>query len=361
MLLKAFTAIMLLSACSTLNSNKTIFSADDKKSLTIFFTNNVNGELEPCGCRHFPLGGIDNAYAIIKNESKNSHTFFVDTGDTFFQTAFSDQDKKKSLKAQSKYLADALDLTGLRLKVLGDQDFGMGTDFLKELIEDASFSVLGSNISEDSNFPHKKFHHLSFGKHHIFFLGITDPETIINRGKELFTDPYEGLATGISLISQNGFQKDNPYHHLVILSHSGMEMDKEYAKKFPFIEWILGSHTQNFNQKPIEVGTTRIAQMLSRNHYLGSITFKNESSEAKFNYHEVNQDLAKTIKNNPLTSFLKNYKTDLLKIQKEEQSSSLILSSDKEKKFQQQRHALIVTTIKVNSGTTPLTLWPIKL
>ena len=156
MLLKALTAIMLLSACSSLNSTKTTFSADDKKSLTIFFTNNVNGELEPCGCRHFPLGGIDNAYAIIKNESNTSHTFFVDTGDTFFQTAFSDQDKKKSLKAQSKYLANALDLTGLRLKVL-DQDFGMGTDFLKELIEDSSFSVLGSNISEESNFPHKSF------------------------------------------------------------------------------------------------------------------------------------------------------------------------------------------------------------
>ena len=60
---------------------------------------------------------------------------------------------------------------------------------------------------------------------------------------------------------------------------------------------------QNFNQKPIEEGTTKIAQMLSRNHYLGSITFKSDSSEAKFNFHEVNQDLAKTIKNNPLTSF----------------------------------------------------------
>ena len=76
----------------------------------------------------------------------------------------------------------------------------MGTDFLKELIEDSSFSVLGSNISEESNFPHKKFHHLNFGKHHIFFLGITDPETIINLGKRLFTDPYQGLATGISLL-----------------------------------------------------------------------------------------------------------------------------------------------------------------
>ena len=87
-----------------------------------------------------------------------------------------------------------------------------------------------------------------------------------------------------------------------------MERDKYYARKFPFIRWIFGSHTQNFNQKPIEVGTTKIAQMLSRNHYLGSIEFRAESKKISFKFHEVNQDLAKTVKSNPLTMFLKNTK-----------------------------------------------------
>ena len=32
---------------------------ESKDSLKILFTGNINAELEPCGCRQFPLGGIN--------------------------------------------------------------------------------------------------------------------------------------------------------------------------------------------------------------------------------------------------------------------------------------------------------------
>ena len=67
----------------------------------------------------------------------------------------------------------------------------------------------------------------------------------------------------------------------------------EYAKSFPRIDWILGSHSMNFTQKPIQVKETKLAQMLSRNHYIGKIHFNKNAPNSNYSTIEIGPELAK--------------------------------------------------------------------
>ena len=117
-----------------------------------------------------------------------------------------------------------------------------------------------------------------FDQHRLFIIGVSDYEiTKKNQKQIIFEDTIKSIKNQINELKQKGFDDENKFHHLILLSHSGMSTDKIIASQVKELDWILGSHTQNFTQKAITVGKTKILQMLSRNHYIGDIEFKRQS------------------------------------------------------------------------------------
>ena len=318
---------MISASCFKQQSPKNALD-ESKESLKILFTGNINAELEPCGCRQFPLGGINHLHGLLSELNKKSEFIFVDSGDAFFKQNFPMLDEEESQVFRAKNLATALSMTKLRLKVLGDQDLAFGVDSLVNIMEGQSFDLLGTNLSSPklNLIKYKKY---KFQKHTIYFLGISSSKLFTNEYTSLKVHEHvKSIKNQISLLEKEGYNKSNKYHHLILLSHSGMKEDKITAKKIPEIDWIIGSHSQNFTQKTVDVGSTKLVQMLSRNHYIGDITFSKNSSEVTFSFHEVNQDLAQKVPNNPLTKFVDSFQKKLNQIQKSEQKrNSKILSS----------------------------------
>lgn len=293
-----------------------------KNKLSIIFTGNINAEIEPCGCRQFPLGGMDNVYGALESERAQSSVIFIDAGDTFYQASFIPDGEEDSSFKKANAVKEGLNLLKLNYKVLGDQDLSGGEKNLEKLINKSHFKILGSNISSSLKIDYVKYDKIDFFNHKIFLFGITNPETIQPQYRKHFQPIEDSISRVIKELEQKeGFDKKNPYHKLILISHSGEKVEQKLAKKFPNLDWILGSHSMNFTQKPVMHGSTSLAQMLSRNHYIGKIEFNKDQEKETYSVIEINQALAKNVKENPLTTFLKEQKSIIDLAQSKEQDS----------------------------------------
>src|SRR5690606_19199740 len=73
----------------------------------LIFSNNINGETHPCGCRHFPLGGLPQVAGVLYKEATDAPTIYVDTGDTFFPSAIIPKHMQKSLPFTATSIASS--------------------------------------------------------------------------------------------------------------------------------------------------------------------------------------------------------------------------------------------------------------
>lgn len=292
----------------------------------ILFSHNINGEMKPCGCRHFPLGGFPSIAGALHLERQKAAVVYVDTGDTFFPSSTLAAYHLESLKHIATGIRDSFNQLNLNYFVPGDQDFAAGKDFFNQLMAGARFKLLASNLKKESGINSHLFDRLVLNNQVIYFVGILNPELYTSTWQAYITEPESALEKVFQQLKSEGFRPEASHHSLVVLSHGGMEFDQKIAKKFPQIDWIIGSHTQNFTSNSIDVNETRIVQVLSRNHYLGKIEIPfspypkgTDEFENLFSRIEIRQELEATLSPNPQSIFLQAHETDLKKIQEKEQ------------------------------------------
>ena len=322
--------LLTLSSCSYfiahLDKNATLAEAQKKSSspqtLALVFSHNISGETHPCGCRNFPLGGLPQVAGLFNNVSKNAEVFYVDTGDTFFPSSAIPSTMKDSLSFAANNLALGLDQLGLKYFVPGDQDFALGIDFLKKIANTRHFDFLISNLSDESLIKHKRFAIIERNLSKIFLLGLVAPDVFNDKTSGYFTDVNKTLPKLIEELKALGYDENNSYHRLVVLSHSGIDPDEALATKFPGIDWIIGAHSQSFLRFSKDVGTVKLVQTLSKNHYIGDINIDTNAKKASDTYilHDIRDELEKSLVPNPLRAFIDNHKARMNEIQILEQS-----------------------------------------
>jgi 2',3'-cyclic-nucleotide 2'-phosphodiesterase (5'-nucleotidase family) len=109
------------------------YKGKNSNNLNILFSHNINGETHPCGCRNFPLGGIPQAYGVLKSEAKKSPILYVDSGDTFFPSPVIAPFLHDSAVFTANKIAESLNKAGLNFMTPGDNDFALGENFLIDL------------------------------------------------------------------------------------------------------------------------------------------------------------------------------------------------------------------------------------
>lgn len=299
-----------------------VTSVSGKENASILFSHNINGETHPCGCRHFPLGGLPQAAGSIHELKQKSQLIYVDTGDTFFPSSSVPESMKKSLTFTANNLAKALDQLGLNYFVPGDQDFALGIEFLKEISQRHRFKFLVANLKDSSGLRHRKWVEIKFPKFSLYLIGIVDPQTLKEADREYFADVNSSLTLAMNEIKQSNSSAFDKKNKFILLSHSGMEQDGEWAKLFPRLNWIIGAHSQSFTNTPEQFANTKAVQVLSKNHYMGVLHF-NLSGEAEDAFQMIeNRDEQKDkVKPNLFVAFLDEHKTKLKEIQKTEEEA----------------------------------------
>jgi 2',3'-cyclic-nucleotide 2'-phosphodiesterase (5'-nucleotidase family) len=320
-----FPLILILASCSYYIAKVdegSVTKAAVEKKLSLLFSHNISGETHPCGCRNFPLGGLPQVAGLFANISKDSELLYVDTGDTFFPSSVVPMTMKDSLTFAAENLALGLEQVGLKYFVPGDQDFAMGVGFLQGVANTRKFEFLIANLKDPTLLKHKNFAVIERNKSKIFLVGLVDPEVFNGPHASYFYTPEEAMPGIIEEITKAGYDKKNDYHRLVILSHAGIDPDEELARAYPFVDWIIGAHSQSFLRYSKDEGNVKMVQTLSKNHYIGDIKIDVNSKKQTDTYelHEVRDELERNLNPNPMRAFIDDHKTKMNPLQIKEQA-----------------------------------------
>jgi len=267
--------ITLLLACTLVVATPTA------RATSILYSNDVLGEVEPCGCRVDPMGGVLRRAGLLKAlEAEKKGPFLqVDAGNFLFESKDFPESLLESRKIQARALVKAHEKEGLEVTVPGDKDFALGLDVYQELIGKSKIKVLAANLLSGGKplFPGSAIFEKKSADGKIVRIGVIGlvGETIeypapltVEPRLVAFEREKNALAGKTDL--------------LIVLSHSGMEPDLEFAKKVKGVALIVGAHSQSFTQDPVVENGIAIVQSSYRNQYIGVVPVETISKPETF-------------------------------------------------------------------------------
>ena len=125
-----------------------LYSSD---SISIIATANVHGEIDPCGWKKKPLGGLARKATILEN-FKNDNIYTVDAGNLFFSTELVDEGiSSEAALVNAKIILDSFNMMGCDAFSPGSKDFALGKEFILSSSKDAEFPFISCNIFDLNN------------------------------------------------------------------------------------------------------------------------------------------------------------------------------------------------------------------
>ncbi|MBI5574333.1 MAG: redoxin domain-containing protein [Elusimicrobia bacterium] len=276
------------------------------KELTIFFTNSTNGFFESCDCPTHPYGGIVRRATYLKKQrEKEFENLLLDSGD-LLPPYCSD--------TLSEYLFKCYELLNYDAVGVGDQEISY-KNFIKTF-NNYKIPFLASNMNYcEGNVckfltPKEKLIEKAGLK--IAVVSVTSPDVFALYPDEFLEKfpvlPIEDTISGF--ISQN----KNNFDMLILISHSGFDIDKQIAQECPKIDVIIGGHSQTLLEKPVKIGETFIVQAGPDAQNIGKFVLKFDETKKIKSYDYEVTSLTKDIPDDPqIRTLINEYKQKIKK------------------------------------------------
>jgi hypothetical protein len=242
--------------------------------ISIVFTGEENGYLEPCGCSKGELGGLPRRHTLINRLRDNKeHCVLLSLGDISREVGRQDEIKMEiTLKA--------LDQMGYFAHNIGEKDINMGLELLSYLSQTSEVNFISSNIvfrnSSGLNARPYVIKEMEIKETtvKIGILGILSPKLVDNDYQNIeVMDPIVSLK---DLLSDLNSKTDI----LVLLSHAKMEDSIKIAETFPELDLVISGHKVDEPALYIKrVNNTSIVPVGEKGKHLGVITFPSEYSQ----------------------------------------------------------------------------------
>ncbi len=237
--------------------------------LTILHTNDIHGHVEPFAEGRKLVGGLAYVAEIIEDERSidKAHTLVLDGGDSTQGSPLSDFYYGKPIR-------ESMNKMGYSATVLGNHDFDNGLTVLADRLAKSKSPALAANLKilkEGSNLEGKTVPYIikDFDGVKVGIIGLVTPDAVkmIKRQDEshmiAITEPEVALTSQLPQMKEDGADV------IVVLSHLGIQKDREIAEKFDGIDVIVGGHTHTKLQKPLTVANTLIMQAGCNGKYVG--------------------------------------------------------------------------------------------
>ncbi|WP_212525430.1 5'-nucleotidase C-terminal domain-containing protein [Actibacterium sp. MT2.3-13A] len=280
--------IRLLTSAAALALTSGVASAD--YTLTILHTNDFHARFEPISKYDSGCSAEDNAEgkcfggsarlvtAVEAARGRADNAILVDGGDQFQGTLFYTYYKGKAA-------AEMMNKMGYDAMTVGNHEFDDGPEVLRGFMDAVSFPVLMSNadVSGEPLLKDKlrKSVVIERAGEKLGLIGLTPLDTpeLSSPGKNIvFTDPAGAVQAEVDRLTAEGVNK------IIVLSHSGYEVDKRIAAGTTGVDVIVGGHDNTYLSNssdsakgpyPTMVGDTAIVQAYAYGKFLGelSVTF----------------------------------------------------------------------------------------
>jgi 5'-nucleotidase len=277
------TARLFISAAA-LALSAGVASAD--YSLTILHTNDFHARFEPIskydsGCSEEDnlagecFGGAARlATAIAEARGRSNNALLVDGGDPFQGTLFYTYYKGQAA-------AEMMNTLGYAAMAVGNHEFDNGPEVLRRFVDTVDFPVLMANADLTAEPLLKdavrKSVIIEQGGERLGLIGLTpvDNPDLSSPGPNIvFTDPVGAVQAEVDALTDAGVNK------IILLSHSGIEVDKRVAAETTGVDVIVGGHSHTllsntvdgaYGAYPMMVGSTAIVQAYAYGRYLGEL------------------------------------------------------------------------------------------
>lgn len=238
----------------------------------VYFTGNVNGEIEPCGCAFNPKGGLDRRINFIDSSVKKSKFphIVIDAGNALFPSKFMDSSQRNSLMAKADLILEASRKMGIEAQNVGQLDLSAGLDFLKTTAAKHKIKLISANLA-DANmkllFPPS--HVSKSGSIQYAFIGLSSAKA--NGVRQL--DPLKSLKKELAKFSKE--------YLVFVLSDLGHDRDVELAESINRPMIFVGSRDFGSIEKPIHAGSSIFLRSRFQGQQWGSMRL---SWQKKANY-----------------------------------------------------------------------------
>jgi 2',3'-cyclic-nucleotide 2'-phosphodiesterase (5'-nucleotidase family) len=217
-------------------------------SLTMIYTSNTLGEVEPCGT--CPEGGDNGglprrSYYLktIKEGVKN--LLLLDGGDALVISYFGQPSEREKARRRAEFVLRLYEILGYHALNIGDTDLGLGVEYLKKLQRDVKIPFLSANLKEKKTgkpifkpYLIKEVEGVKIG-----ILGLITTEISANIQKELKNYSIENpTKTATEIISRLTASCD----HIIALGHLTPPEVESLAKEVPRISIIIGGNDRSF-------------------------------------------------------------------------------------------------------------------
>ncbi|OPA75375.1 multifunctional 2',3'-cyclic-nucleotide 2'-phosphodiesterase/5'-nucleotidase/3'-nucleotidase [Paenibacillus selenitireducens] len=230
--------------------------------ITIAHTNDVHGHIQE-NTKDKEFGYAKIATLVNDWRKENSNFLLMDAGDTFQGTIYTNQFKGETV-------LPILNSLGYAAMAAGNHEFDYGYEQLLNLRDQLKYPMINANVykADGANLLVPTYT-AKVGDQTIAFIGfVTEDTPIVTHPNNVigltFKDPVE-IAK--KLVPELQAQAD----HVIILSHIGVEKDREIAKNVPGIDLIIGGHSHTPLRTPEVVNGTHIVQDWEYGKSLGRV------------------------------------------------------------------------------------------
>ena len=189
--------IFILLLCSFLISSTTISS-----DIVILSSANVHGEIEPCGWKKKPLGGLARKATIIDNVKLEGYNpIVVDAGNLFFKSNKPVVGLNSEInKINANVIVESFNLIGCDALSIGENDLSNGLDYILKLKENANFPFISANlVDKDNNLIFNPYVVVDRGDVRVAFIGLASS---FSNSEVSVLDPLTSLKKIIDEVKQ---------------------------------------------------------------------------------------------------------------------------------------------------------------
>jgi 5'-nucleotidase len=265
------------------------------ETVTILFTNNTNGLINPTP--NIDVGGLARRGTVLKEQRASSkEIILLDAGDIFPTSS----DVTRTNKVVAAY-----QIFGYDAVTIGEAEFVNGLKYLRGLAGGKKLPFISANVkicqNEVCSDLAKSHAVLTVGKRKVALFAYMNKDTLGSTQEDLLKDGSYSIKIVDPLPGLKAFVEKyrSESDVVVVLSHAGIEADRQLAKDVPGIDVIVGSHSQTFLPNPDREGQTIIVQAASDGQYVGKLVLKfGENNKPALESYEL-IPLTKNIKEDP--------------------------------------------------------------
>lgn len=207
------------------------------------------------------VGGAASMMTFVKRarreaEEAGAEVVATDAGDWYQGTIEGNETK-------GRLSVEFFERLGVDAAVLGNHEYDFGPENVEALCRAAEFPVLGANIVVEGAPERTVCHYVEpFHVVTVHGLRIAVVGLITEQTKSVSTGPwgeaaFEAEAAALEHVLPAARAASDV---VVLLTHSGLGVDRALAERFPEIPLILGGHSHTGLREPVRVGDTWIVQ-----------------------------------------------------------------------------------------------------